>query len=165
MSLLGDYFLAAIAIFHAIASFIYPFLCIIKVRIEIFIFYFEILFLDFHQFLKSSLNFLRCRKEPCRWLIRALFNCTRNIPLTQGSKYRSKSDCEAKRKRKFFREKLRSEAKRNFFWFVRSEQFFKIAKNCEKMRNCLEKVKFSQIFLCEFAIGSNCESEAKAKAF
>ena len=27
--------------------------------------------------------------------------------LNQGSKYRSKSDCEAKRKRKFFREKLR----------------------------------------------------------
>jgi hypothetical protein len=52
----------------------------------------------------------------------------------QGSKYRSKSDCEAKRKRKFFREKLRSEAKRKYFSFVRSEAKRTIFQNCEKLR-------------------------------
>jgi hypothetical protein len=52
----------------------------------------------------------------------------------QGSKYRSKSDCEAKRKRNFFREKLRSEAKRKYFSFVRSEAERTIFQNCEKLR-------------------------------
>ena len=51
--------------------------------------------------------------------------------LGQGSKYRSKSDCEAKRKRKFFREKLRSE---NIFRLCEANNFSKlrkIAKKCE----------------------------------
>ena len=42
-------FLAAIAIFHAIASFIHHCLCNIKVRILIFIKIFEIFFLDFNN--------------------------------------------------------------------------------------------------------------------
>ena len=62
--------------------------------------------------------------------------------IAQGSKYSSKSDCEAKRKRKFFREKLRSEAKRKIFWFVRSEAKRTIFQNCEKLRKNAKLRKF-----------------------
>jgi hypothetical protein len=65
----------------------------------------------------------------------------------QGSKYRSKSDCEAKRKRNFFREKLRSEAKIFFVCAKRSgannfSKLRKIAKNwdCGRSRSQSEIV-------------------------
>jgi len=54
----------------------------------------------------------------------------------QGSKYRSKSDSEAKRERSesefFFHERLRSEAK--IFSLVQSEAMLKYFQNCEKFR-------------------------------
>ena len=66
----------------------------------------------------------------------------------QGSKYRSKSDCKAKRKRFFFAKNC--EAKRKCFLFVRSEHFLKIAKNCEKMRNCEKIFKLVKCLLVSF---------------
>jgi hypothetical protein len=71
----------------------------------------------------------------------------------QGSKYRSKSDCEAKRKRNFFREKLRSEAKRKYFSFVRSEAKRTIFQNCEKLRKIAKlrkKILSFKKSLCSF---------------
>ena len=69
------------------------------------------------------------------------------IPSNQGSKYRSKSDCEAKRKRNFFREKLRSE---NIFRLCEANNFSKlrkIAKNWEIAKKFLSrKESFSAFF-------------------
>ena len=49
-------------------------------------------------------------------------------------KIKLRSEAKAKRKRNFFREKLRSEAKRKYFSFVRSEAKRTIFENCEKLR-------------------------------